>query len=181
MNDDSIQKMKGRLFLITLLLGIALLVLIVQIGNIPVSAAVEQGAGITGTATSHLSRTGTLDTNPLILMESTTESGIGGSTVTFTGGGVSGGAAWSSWRSATGAPDFTSGGATAAGSVTVFGDRMTEIGEFALPLTSEVTISGVRTVRVTVSVPLPALPEGTPDMRSSYAVDAVASVHWVEE
>jgi len=180
MNGDELQKMKGKLYLITIILVIALVVLIVQIGDLPVSAAVEQGAG-TAMATSHLSQTGTLDTIPTILMDSTTEDALGGSNLTFSGGGVSGGVAWSSWRDVSGAPDFTSGGAPAAGSVTVFGDRMTEIGEFALPLTSDVTFSGVRAVRVTVSVPLPALPEGTPDMRSSYAAEAVASVHWTEQ
>jgi hypothetical protein len=178
MNDEAIQKMKGKLFIITLLLVIAFVVVIAQVGHIPVSASVEQGAGGTAVATAHLSQSGTLDTNPLILMDSTTESGIGGGEVTFIAGGVSGGASWSSWRSASGAPDFTSGGAPASGTVTVFGDRMTEIGEFALPLTGEVTYTGVRSVRVTVAVPLPALPEGTADMRSSYAAEAVASVHW---
>lgn len=172
--------MKGKLFLVTLILVAAFVVLIMQVGNFPVSASLEQGEAATPMATARLSQTGTLDTNPLILMDSTTESGLGGSTVTFTGGGVSGGTAWSSWRGVSGSPDFTSGGAPASGSVTVFGDRMTEIGEFALPLTGEVTYTGVRSVRVTVAVPLPALPEGTPDMRSSYAVEAAASVHWTE-
>jgi hypothetical protein len=180
MDDEAIQKMKGKLFVITLLLVIAFVVLIAQMGHIPVSASVEQGDASIAVATAHLSQTGTLDTNPLILMDSTTESGIGGSEVTFTAGGVSGGASWSSWRGVSGSPDFTSGGAPASGTVTVFGDRMTEIGEFALPLTGEVTYSGVRSVRVTVAVPLPALPEGTADMRSSYAAEAVASVHWKE-
>jgi hypothetical protein len=179
------QKMKGKLYLITIILVIALAVLILQVSNLPASAAIEQSAG-TAMATSHLSQTGTLDTIPTILMDSTTEDGLGGSTLTFTSGGVSGGVAWSSWLEVSEAPDFagggvfTSGGAPAAGSVTVFGDRMAEIGEFALPLTSDVTYHDVRAVRVTVSVPLPALPEGTPDMRSSYAAEAIASVHWTE-
>ncbi|MDG6256180.1 MAG: hypothetical protein QCH35_01125 [Methanomicrobiaceae archaeon] len=172
--------MKGKFVLFALILVIALAMIVIQAGKFPVSAAAEQRAG-TAMATSHLSLTGALDTTPAILMDSTTTDGFGGGTVTFTAGGVSGGVAWSAWQDAPGASVYTGGGAPAAGSVSVFGEGMTEIGEFALPLASDITFSGVDAVRVTVAVPLPTLPEGTPDMRSSYAVEAVASVHWIQQ
>lgn len=128
-----------------------------------------------------LAETGSTAVNPQILSRSESTEGIGGKTVTFTGGGVSGGVAWSTWRDSLTGTEPASGGCPGAGRVQVIGNKDALLGEIALPLQTPVAFSDVRTIRVIASAPLPGEPSNAPEIRSTYVVDIAASVIWMEE
>jgi hypothetical protein len=161
---------------------IVLLSAFIVAGSLPAALTAQQATSTpTQILTVTFSETGTPSVTPQILSRSESTGGIGGKTVTFTGGGVSGGVAWSTWRDSPAGTEPTSGGCPGAGRVQVYGTEDTLLGEIALPLQTPVSFTGVRTIRVIASAPLPAEPSNIPEIRSTYVVDLAASVIWEEE
>jgi len=93
--------------------------------------------------------------------------GLGGKTVVFTGGGVSGGVVFSS--------DNGAGGAPGLGNVHVYNTEL-EVTQFALPLNSMLRIEDVDIIKVFASACYPKL-TGT----ASYYVTVEATVNWYIE
>jgi hypothetical protein len=151
-------------------------------GILPVAAADDADASPpTRFLTAAIIETGDASVTPQILSKTVSIGGIGGKTVTFTGGGVSGGVAWSTWRDRETGTESATGGCPGAGRVQVLGSKDSLLGEFALPLQGSLSFSDVRTIRVVASAPLPAEPSVTAERRSTYSADVIASVIWVEE
>lgn len=121
--------------------------------------------------------------DPQILSASATES-IGGHSITFTNGGVSGGIAWQFGEiDMAGTTDYayeSSGGAPGSGRVYV--TTSTGWYEFALPLTGPFTIDDVQSITVYAEAPVPYIaPHSTLGgiiSSNSYAVTVVSSVFY---
>jgi hypothetical protein len=95
---------------------------------------------------------------------------IGGKSVTFTGGGVSGGVSFSNYGQ-----DSLGGGTSGSGRIEVYDTGGNLIASFALPLNSMITVNKVGTIKVYAEAVLPYL--GLP---GTYRAFVVASVFWIQ-
>jgi hypothetical protein len=95
---------------------------------------------------------------------------IGGKSVTFTGGGVSGGVSFSNYGQ-----DSLGGGTPGSGRIEVYDTGGNLIASFALPLNSMITVNKVGTIKVYAEAVLPYL-----GVYASYRAFVVASVFWIQ-
>jgi hypothetical protein len=95
---------------------------------------------------------------------------IGGKSVTFTGGGVSGGVSFSNYGQ-----DSLGGGTPGSGRIEVYDTGGNLIASFALPLNSMITINKVGAIKVYAEAILPYL-----GVYGSYRAFVVASVFWIQ-
>jgi len=95
---------------------------------------------------------------------------IGGKSVTFTGGGVSGGVSFSDYGQ-----DSLGGGTPGSGRIEVYDTGGNLIASFALPLNSMITVNKVGTIKVYAEAILPYL-----GVYGSYGAFVVASVFWIQ-
>lgn len=136
-------------------------------------------------ATNHLT-TILSDTNgsarlgPMIITAFSSAGGIGGKSVTFLSGAVSGGATFNTIGS-TGYQYAAGGGAPGAGRVAAYDSGYTLLAEFALPLYSMFTVHNVDSIAVYAEATIPLLESDIMDYHSSYAIHVVASVYWIEQ
>lgn len=93
---------------------------------------------------------------------------IGGKSVTFTGGGVSGGVSFAG-------QGYGGGGASGSGRIEVYDTGGNLIANFALPLNSMITVNNVGAIKVYAEATLPYL-----GMYGGYTAFVVASVFWIQ-
>lgn len=117
---------------------------------------------------------------PTIFVASDEVIGIGGKTITFLGGGVSGGVTFNTIGSS-GYQYAAGGGAPGAGRVEVYDSGYNLLVEFALPLNSMFMVQNVDMITVYVEATIPSLSSYSTDYTSTYAVHVVASVYWIEQ
>jgi hypothetical protein len=118
---------------------------------------------------------------PMILSASNKVVGIGGISITFLSGGVSGGA---TWQRRSGYNQYAAGGGSpGAGRVEVYDSNGTLLVQFALPLNSMITVQNVDRIKVYGEAPIPYLESttlGGIDIYSDYSAFVIASVYWIE-
>jgi hypothetical protein len=110
-------------------------------------------------------------TIPVGLLSANETANIGGKSVTFTGGGVSGGVSFSSYQ------QYYSlgGGCLGSGRIEVYDTTGSLLASFALPLNSMFTVNKVGTITVYAEVTVPYL-----GVYGQYYAFVVASVFWIQ-
>jgi len=110
-------------------------------------------------------------TIPVGLLSANETAKIGGKSVTFTGGGVSGGVSFSSYQ------QYYSlgGGCLGSGRIEVYDTTGSLLASFALPLNSMFTVNNVGTITVYAEVTVPYL-----GIYGQYYAFVVASVFWIQ-
>jgi hypothetical protein len=110
-------------------------------------------------------------TIPVGLLSANETANIGGKSVTFTGGGVSGGVSFSSYQ------QYYSlgGGCLGSGRIEVYDTTGSLLASFALPLNSMFTVNNVGTITVYAEVTVPYL-----GVYGQYYAFVVASVFWIQ-
>jgi hypothetical protein len=110
-------------------------------------------------------------TIPVGLLSANETAKIGGKSVTFTGGGVSGGVSFSNYQ------QYYSlgGGCLGSGRIEVYDTTGSLLASFALPLNSMFTVNNVGTITVYAEVTVPYL-----GIYGQYYAFVVASVFWIQ-
>lgn len=113
------------------------------------------------------------------LVDSSEIIGIGGKTIFFMSGGVSGGVTWNTIGQ--GSNQMAAGGGSpGAGRVEVYDPSNNLLAVLALPLNSMFIVQNVSKIKVIAEAPIPSLTTFPGSYASSYSAFVAASVYWTE-